>query len=352
MKDEYRLYNIEDINKYDKFFSMFSNKLSIEIILEVLPEFYKKEFIKDLEICDSKLLEADKYFNYLDIFSKKQKIFSHLNRAKINKISYKVFKELEKNETLQSNLNSFKPIRGYAEVVSYEQIKTISGRLINKTLSPKILTLPARHRKIFESRWTQEGDLLQIDFKSLEPRVIRKINGKDAGDDIYMDIANGLDFKVDRLIIKRAIISILYGSNSQIDGLSKERSDIVLNATREYFDIKSILQKASKEYDVDCRSNFYGRPIWNIKETKENKIVNNYIQSTAVDVALLYFSELCEKLNLDLCKPLFIIHDALICDVHKSYKEEFSKIVNKGYNCNKLGNFPVEITNVLESIYE
>ena len=54
MKDEYKLYNIEDINKYDKFFSMFSNKLSIEVILEVLPEFYKKEFIKDLEICDYK----------------------------------------------------------------------------------------------------------------------------------------------------------------------------------------------------------------------------------------------------------------------------------------------------------
>tara|TARA_B100000212_G_C27325931_1_gene512377 strand:+ start:11 stop:1066 length:1056 start_codon:yes stop_codon:yes gene_type:complete len=351
MKDEYKLYNIEDINKYSRFFNMFSRKLSIDI-LDILPEFYKEEYEKDIKIADSKLLELDKDFNYIEIFRLKQKIFKNIFQAKINKISYKVFKELEKNETLQSNLRSFKPIRGYANAVEYNQVKTISGRLINTSSSPKILTLPARHRKIFESRWTQEGDLLQVDFKSLEPRVIRKINGKEASDDIYMDIADQLDFKVDRLIIKRAIISILYGSNSQIDGLSKERSDIVLRATREYFDIQSILNKASKEYDVGCRSNFYGRPIWNIKESKENKIVNNYVQSTAVDVALLYFSELCDKLDLDLCKPIFIIHDALICDVHKDYKNEFVKIVETGFNCPKLGNFPVEITNVLESIYE
>ncbi len=348
MEDLYKLYKVNTMEKYDKFFSMFNNVKEIE----VLPDHIKDTYLQDKKKSYIELEEIDKEFNYLEIFYKKQNIFKNLYPAKINKISYKVFKELEKNETLLSNLNSFKPIRGFCNKVSYNQVNTISGRLTNKSFSPKILTLPARHRKIFESRWTKEGELLQIDFKSLEPRVIRKINKKDAGNDIYNDIRKTLEFEVDRLIIKRAIISILYGSNSQIEGLGKERSETVLNATKEYFDINSILKKASSECITGCRMNFYGRPIWNIKETKTNKIVNNYIQSSAVDIALLYFSELCNKFNLELCKPIFIIHDALVCDVHKSYKKEFLKIVESGFNCKKLGNFPVEVTNILEKSYE
>ncbi len=348
MDDLYKLYNIKVMKKYNKFFSMFNNVKEIE----VFPDHIKDTYLEDKKKSYIELEEIDKEFNYLEIFYKKQNIFKNLYPAKINKISYKVFKELEKNETLLSNLNSFKPFKGFCNKVSYNQGNTISGRLTNKSYSPKILTLPARHRKIFESRWTKEGEILQIDFKSLEPRVVRKINGNEAGSDIYNDIRKTLEFEVDRLIIKRAIISILYGSNSQIEGLNKERSGIILNATKEYFDIDAILKKASIEYDVGCRTNFYGRPIWNIKENKSNKIVNNYIQSTAVDVSLLYFSELSDKFNLELCKPVFIIHDALVCDVHKSYKKEFLKIVESGFNCERLGSFPVEVTNILEKSYE
>ena len=77
--------------------------------------------------------------------------------------------------------------------------------------------------------------------------------------------------------------------------------------------------------------------------------MNNYIQSTAVDVALSYFSELCDKINLDLCKPIFIIHDALILDVHKDYIDECNDITNKGYNCDQLGHFPVDTNKLSET---
>jgi DNA polymerase I-like protein with 3'-5' exonuclease and polymerase domains len=102
-------------------------------------------------------------------------------------------------------------------------------------------------------------------------------------------------------------------------------------------------------YESGCRRNFYGRPIWNINELQENKLINNYIQSTAVDTALLYFSELCDILNLDSCKPVFIIHDALIVDVKNDYVEELTKIINLGYNCPQLGNFPLEIKKLSET---
>ena len=164
-----------------------------------------------------------------------------------------------------------------------------------------------------------------------------------------MEISNSLDFEVDRIVIKRGIISTLYGATSKISGLSQERSNAVLEATKQYFDIQSIAKKAAYVYDVGCRRNFFGRPIWNIEEDKENKIVNNYVQSTAVDVALSYFSELCDKVDLELCKPIFIIHDALVLDVHKDYINTCKSIVEKGYTCPQLGHFPIDICNLSET---
>lgn len=343
---EYKLYNITTLNKWDKYTFMFRNK---SLIQEVLPDHYLDEYFKDLRIAEGELNELDNNLKYLSTLRKNQNIFKNLYRAKINGLSYRVFKELEKNETILSGLEKFKPSKGYCSEIKYNQTNTVTGRLTTTKDSPNILTLPARCRKIFESRWQQEGDLLYIDFKTLEPRVVRKINGKNASDDIYLEIADMLDFEVDRIIIKRGIISTLYGATSTISGLSQERSKAVLEATKSYFDLASIDKKASYVHDVGCRLNFFGRPIWNIKEEQGNKIVNNYIQSTAVDVALSYFSELCDLIDLDLCKPIFIIHDALVLDVHKDYIETCKKIVQDGYTCTQLGHFPIDISKLSET---
>ena len=348
MNELYKLYRIENLNKWLKYICMFDFKKFYDIE-SVLPDYKLEDYKRDVEKANFILEEKDLNLKYIKRFKFNQKIFECLDHAKINLISYRVFKELEKNETILSNLLSFKPINGFASKAQYNQIATISGRLTDQSGCPKILTLPARCRKIFESRWQRDGELLYIDFKNLEPRVIRKINGKDAAEDIYTEISKSLDFEVDRVIIKRGIISTLYGASSQIKGLSKDRSESVLDATKKYFDLNSILEKASIINDIGCRNNYFGRPIWNIEETKENKLINNYIQSTAVDIALSYFSELCMKINLELCKPIFIIHDALILDVHNDYINDIMDILKKGYNCKKLGHFPIEIEKLLET---
>jgi hypothetical protein len=348
MSELYRLYKVENISKWTKYVSMFDLKKFYDIE-KVLPDHALIEYNNDVASADLELKEKDKSLNYIEKFKSNQLIFKSLEKAKINLISYRVFKELEKNETILSNLISFKPTKGFCEKAIYKQTATITGRLTDYTGSPKILTLPARCRKIFESRWQRDGELLYVDFKNLEPRVIRKINGKSASKDIYEEISDSLEFEVDRVIIKRGIISTLYGASSQINGLSKDRSEAVLKATKNYFDLNSILEKASMVNDIGCRNNYFGRPIWNIEETKENKLINNYVQSTAVDIALAYFSELCEKINLELCKPIFIIHDALILDVHNDYINDIMNILSKGYNCEKLGHFPVEIEKLSET---
>ena len=188
--------------------------------------------------------------------------------------------------------------------------------------------------------------LLSIDFKNLEPRIVKKILGEDAENDIYNEILNKLDFKeeIDRSLIKKAVISVMYGKSSPIEGISLNRSSVILETTKNYFNLHKIYEIANVKYYNKYRRNFFGRPILNYNEEKVNKVINNYIQSSAVDLAMMYFNDLLDRFDMNLVKPCFIIHDAFVVDVHKDYLSSFIKITEDGYNNKKLGIFPVETT--------
>lgn len=343
-----KLYKIKVMEKYKKYFSMF--KSDIEDTEIILPNHVVDKYREDLNLEKEKIFEFDKEVDYLKVFEKNQHVFDSLERCKINVLTYNAFLEFEKNETILSSLRSFKPINGFARKCKYDQNRTITGRLVNTDCSPKILTLPTRCRKILDSRWGSEGVLYSIDFKTLEPRVVRKINKKECSDDIYQEILESLDFDIDRSIIKRGIISILYGSTSQIKGLSRDRSSAVLDATKNYFDLDTLYHKAETIYSEKFRVNYFGRPLWNIEEQNKNKIINNYIQSTAVDIALSYFSSIVNEVKKESCIPVFIIHDALVFDIKKSYEKIFLELIKKGYSCSRLGYFPIEATKFIESL--
>ena len=82
--------------------------------------------------------------------------------------------------------------------------------------------------------------------------------------------------------------------------------------------------------------------MWNLEEVKENILINNYLQSSAVDIALDYFSRLISEIDEQRIVPLFVLHDAMIFDIDKSYLEEFNNIIKKGYVHEKLGKFPLK----------
>lgn len=342
--EEFKLFNIETLSKYDKFTSMFNTEnISVK---NVLPSHLMNSYEDDLNEAELLLKQVDKQ-NYISVFCSNREINSKLYSAKIDTLAYKVFLEIEKNEVIRKNLKSFKSFNGFCNKVTYNLTGTSTGRLIVNKGIPNILTLPNRCRKIFESRWSSNGMLLSIDFKNLEPRLIRKILGQKVEGDVYEEILNEIEFKkeIDRSLIKRATISVLYGKTSPIEGLSKYRSDIILQKTKEYFNIDAILEIAENADDKEYRKNYFGRPLKNINELKQNKIINNFIQSSAVDISLMYFNEIANKINNDLAKPIFVIHDALVIDVHKDYVEELKKIVSSGYESKELGRFPIDITN-------
>ena len=77
-------------------------------------------------------------------------------------------------------------------------------------------------------------------------------------------------------------------------------------------------------------------------------LINYFVQSTAVDVALYGFTALVKALkHLKRAHPIFILHDALILDVHRSHEEEINAICEPGIlSIPKFENskFPISIT--------
>tara|TARA_Y100000389_G_scaffold135443_1_gene132984 strand:- start:360 stop:788 length:429 start_codon:yes stop_codon:yes gene_type:complete len=103
-------------------------------------------------------------------------------------------------------------------------------------------------------------------------------------------------------------------------------------------------KKVLKETDKEELQNHFGRPIF---PDKESKLFNSYIQSTAVDVAMLGFGQIISALRAaGGCRPLFLIHDEIICDVPSGVLTSAQEIFKGGIEIslrNKSVRFPVTV---------
>lgn len=342
------LFNIDYLNKYEKFFKMFDkNSLKYKDLNYILNEELIEEFKNDL----LKLEKAYELNDYIDNIIEYFKFNDFLDNAYIDSSIYNILIAKEKNESLKSNLRKFKIVSKdqKCKKVKYNFCNTITGRLTCKSENGNILTLPKKYRRIFKSKWGSEGELLSVDFKSLEPRLAKKITCKKEYDDIYQEINELIEENFDRSIIKKAVISTLYGSQKSIENISEIKSNILIETCNKFFEIEKLTLFASKiDEKLNTRINLFGRPIKNDDETKDNVILNNFIQSSAVDISLMYFLNLINNIDREQCRPLFIIHDAIIFDVKKEYIQKLENVVNKGYNDKLLGYFPLEITKFME----
>lgn len=336
------LYKLDHMKIFDKYFSMYSENLSINNIENILPDHKIEEYNNLFNKFKEDLVNIDNE-NYKEKFLKALDINNILDNFFIDYKVYNFLVAKESNETLKSNLKSFR------NKINYNFSGTTTGRLTCKENTANILTLPKKYRNIFESKWKSEGSLLMIDFSSLEPRIAKKLTSKENYKDIYEEIKSLTEENLDRSVIKRAVISTLYGSSTSLDNISKEKTDHLIKICKDFFDYEKIFEMADTLYASGCRKSYFGRPLWNKNETRKHVIVNNYIQSTAVDVSLAFFLELIDKAKTEFCRPIFIIHDAIVFDVHNDHKNDLVNLVEKGYNCPELGYFPLEITNFMET---
>lgn len=341
MRIEETIYRRENLKKYNKYFSFLEKTNENYNLVETLPDHVAHEYFKDEEVLLKEISEIDNEYSFIERIKSYETLNKSLSNAKIDLFAYKIFYNKEENSTTKSTLKSFKPFQGLSSNITYNFCGNVTGRLVVKK-GPRILTLPKKYRSLIESSFIG-GKIISADFSSLEPRLCLKLTGKDTSSDLYEEINSILNLNLNRSVIKKAIISVLYGSHfSSLEEISRKKAEILFNCIKEYFKLGKILEISKNIDNHGIRRNYLGRPLWNLEEKRENILINNYVQSSAVDISLTYFTHLINKVDCLKAKPLFILHDAIIFDVSKEYESCFKEIISQGYSHEKLGMFPLK----------
>jgi hypothetical protein len=256
------------------------------------------------------------------------------------------------------------------------------------------LLLPKDFRKILTSRHGKEGSLWYIDFVSLEPRValaVHKylsVNGYFAPStnvliqggntpynpnlyscivgyppqlpdlliskanpnilplpvDVYQEALRKLKLssEIDRSMLKQIVLPQIYGQskNNTIENLEKKnirRPEEVVDMVNEFFGIDDLRQYVFLDLQKNGHKflrTFYGRHI-SPDDSRPYTLLNYYIQSLSVDIALLGFKKILDRIAMvpkasSLIAPVFFIHDAMVLDVHSSMEHHLTNLMNLG----------------------
>ena len=272
---------------------------------------------------------------YLNEFYDIRKLLLRLSRAKIDTdLAYKILDQ-EKSASNSSNLRKFLPKGEEADLPIYSQISTVTGRL-TVVDGPSILTLKREHRRIIRSRYPR-GRIVEIDFRSLEPRVMLEHADIRCEDDIYEFIAREV-FKsqASRSVVKVLTLGVLYGLgiskfSEKIDTLSRDEILEYTKKIRSFFKIDKLGRMLTSDVHEGMIQNAYGRKIC-VEGDPTYVIVNRFVQSSAADAALLAFSSLCDNIKdagIE-AKPLFLIHDAIIFDVSENDIDQIKSMIEDG----------------------
>lgn len=216
-------------------------------------------------------------------------------------------------------VESFRPGEGgCADPVEYSLVGTVSGRMV-VTSGPQILLLRKDLRDVLTSSY-EGGQIVQVDYVSLEPRLALAVVGREIPEDVYEDIRTKVfDGQFDRNTMKPFVLAALYGSGADT---VHAQTDIEIEVCREYipkvrdyFGRRKLMGSLVRE----CKKrrgkikNHYGR-ILRAPDPKPYKLYNLFMQSTAVDVAMLGFRNIVRHIGARKIKPLFVIHDSIILD--------------------------------------
>ena len=233
--------------------------------------------------CDTydKFLEKYRDHKYLPVLQTTEKFINRLKRPKVDTIRYAAI------NASNVNLNGFVMTNKHLNTPVYSRLNTKTGRL-TVVDGPNVLTLKKNYRNML-------ANSMQVDFNSMEPRLLLAILGIKIDGDLYQWVGEKTGIKEERAKLKIKIITSLYGGTKV-----KEINDLF--AVDEWNDQ---LQKSIKSNKIE---NYFGRVV-DVSDTDKNNLLALYIQSSAVDASLLGFNWLVDNYKLD---PYWIIHDALI----------------------------------------
>lgn len=228
---------------------------------------------------------------------------------------------------------------GFVEVPVYDNAHSSTGRM-SITDGPRILTLPRNQRHHLASRW-KGGKLIEVDFNSLEARVLGWISGHgQIQDDMYTWIGEKSGAKsAPRAVIKEATLSAVYGMSRRNFAL---RYQDMPDAVEIYENVRHLMKVPDLDRQLASSksfSNAFGRPL---AETTAR--ISHFIQSSAVDVACHGFHWLADQIDKNYAVPVYLIHDAIVIDAKPEYVSEIQKICKDGLPVSIVGHhFPVKI---------
>ena len=320
-----KLLTLTPDERYVKAMSLVAPELVNVLWSDVLTLEAYRGFIKNLIKSIIEAMEEVSTNYYTGTWVPSGAILDKLVPAKVDKKRWIELMKSEENATNRSVLETFEPgLDGFTKPITYDRMKTRTGRLSVKS-GPQILTLKRSYRNILTSRYGSSGMMVYVDFASLEVRIILHESGRWFDEaDIYTKLAKDIfDGKVDRSVIKGAVISELYGVSAQrlgkILGMGERDVQKFISVVRMYFDVESMLGRIRNQYAKHGYvKNRYSRKVL-VDDPVDHMLVNSYVQSTGVDVSLLGFSnlvKLLEKKNI-IAEPVFVLHDAMVLDIHK-----------------------------------
>lgn len=315
---------------------------------EVLPKALYNSRLKSLLGSLSKAITKIKSSEYFEVYKKSNNVFPMLRPSTLEVEKCKAILNSEDNHVIRGILRSSRD--GLCQVPVYDRASTKTGRLTIKD-GPQVLTLKKEYRSIFKA--SKEGSkIFEVDFSSLEPRVASNIAQRSPGSDVYLSFMEYSGIRISRDASKLAVLCALYGASTySLQKQLREQGSTVsasslIQKVNDYFDIGALaagLKKAAGTEGVI--NNYFGRPI-SVDDARPAVLVNNYLQSTAVDVSLLGFERICSDLQ-DLISPLFIIHDAMFFEAQERYLTKVSEYLSNGFAIEGLGNFPLKVTEVM-----
>ena len=300
-------------------------------LLKSVPHCVLKESFQNASDDLEAALEADEDKEYLVTYLTIKRFLRSLSRPLVCKQKLMTIAKNEEHEAVSKRILDLLPdADGFAKSVVYSVIGSNTGRL-TVTEGPNILTTKAVARKALKSRY-KNGKVLQIDLSAAEPNIALNVLGLPLVEDVYEHISSDvLGGKVSRDDAKIITLCALYGqSPKNLKKILPEdiSPDYVIRKTRQFFGASDLERMLFESHVNNNLRNVVGRPI-NLSLSDRRLLVSYFLQSSAAELSIILFSELCQKLS-GLIVPLYVIHDALIIDCPEDLSAEFlsKKIIN------------------------
>ena len=119
----------------------------------------------------------------------------------------------------------------------------------------------------------------------------------------------------------------------------------IIKRVRDFFSVHSQIKTMKTHLrDDGFLQNFFGRPLF-FENPSDHVLFSHVVQSTAVDVAMLGFSQLNDQMITRklYMNSFFVIHDALILEVAPNSIDELRELCYEGIDIAELGKFPLSL---------